>query len=165
MSTALLGGLAALLAAMLHGVVARWLSRTGQLLSIPLLGVACALLLALGAPPLGVQLGIVEQALVLAAATSLCVAYMFAFVGVVYDSPTLAIANAILDHGAAGMPETALDAFVARHPFATSRIRAMAAAGMLVEGPDGRLLPGRVGLLMRLGGAYRRLCGLRSSTG
>ncbi|MFX8577860.1 hypothetical protein ABTM02_20580, partial [Acinetobacter baumannii] len=53
-------------------------------------------------------------ALVLAMSFGLC--YALLLNGVIHDSPTLALVNAIQSHEPEGMPIDAFAAFVARHP-------------------------------------------------
>lgn len=162
MTTALFGLLSATLAAVVHGGIVRWLPKSLQLLSIPAFGLGAAILLCTLA---GDEIGIENQLLIVVAGASLGVAYMFAFVGVLYDSPTLAIANAILDHGPEGMPEDAFDEFISRNPATASRISSLLATGLLTRDTNDRLLLGSISPFMRLTAAYRRLCGLQSSTG
>lgn len=96
---------------------------------------------------------------------SLGLSYGFLFVGVVYDSPTLALANAIADHGASGMPIDELDRFIATHPFVSTRFSALKNSGVLVLEGDSWVARGGLGPVMRLGAAYRRLGARRADAG
>jgi hypothetical protein len=91
-------------------------------------------------------------------ALSLGFAYLLLFVGIIHDSPTLALANAIADCGERGLPSGDISLFVAHHPFVTSRLSAMRQAGIVAVADDRLVLLGRVGALFRVCEAYRRLC-------
>ena len=86
-------------------------------------------------------------------------AYALIMVGVVYDSPTLALVNSIESYGPAGMPLTEFDEFVRRHPFLRSRLDALIAAGELGVINGGFELTGKATRLLIIGDAYRRLRG------
>ena len=88
-------------------------------------------------------------------AGSLGLSYLFLYVGIAYDSPTLALVNAIADFGDEGMPVAELDVFIAHHPFVTTRLAALSRSGMLALDGDRWLLRDRVGPLLRLGEAYQ----------
>jgi hypothetical protein len=90
---------------------------------------------------------------------SLGFAYALLLNGVLHDSPTLALVNALDAHGARGMPTGSFAAFVAKHPFVQSRVRALVAARELtIDGEELRLTGNAINLL-RVGDAYRRLRG------
>ena len=63
------------------------------------------------------------------------------------------------------MPEGAFEAFISRHPATASRMSSLLATGLLTVDSSDRLVLGHIGPFMRLAAAYRRLCGLQSSTG
>jgi hypothetical protein len=96
---------------------------------------------------------------------SLGVAYALLFIGISYDSPTLALVNAIADYGASGMPVDDIEQFVARHPFVSSRLSALTRAGMLIPNGESWRLRGEVGPLVYFGEAYRRLCTRQTTVG
>jgi hypothetical protein len=164
--TATLAGLACMIAAMLaHATLCRWL-RPAQYIRAAML---CLLLSMVAGGMMVVLSGLVlfadDWLLFLVLVPSLMSTYVLIFFGIGWDSPTLALANAILDRGAAGLPRDALDEFVARHPFVDSRLQAMVQAGVVTE--QGEVLQARadIGLAVRLAGAYRRLCGLTDMAG
>ena len=101
----------------------------------------------------------------LALTLSLGFAYALMLIGVLYDSPTLALVKRIESYGAAGMPLVALDDFIVDHPFVQSRLDALMAAGQIrLEGGEMRLTDGATHLL-RGAEFYRRLRGSRSQSG
>jgi hypothetical protein len=97
--------------------------------------------------------------------SSFLAAYAFLFMGVAWDSPTLALVNEIADHGPAGMPVESVEDFVRRHPFVHSRLEAMMKSGVLVD--DGKDFSFRrdVGLMIRFAEIYRRLGSRREVAG
>ena len=98
-------------------------------------------------------------------ALSLGFDYALILVGVIHDSPTLAIVNAIADRGSNGFPVPELDAFGLRHPFVSRRIEALKQDGVLVPDGEGLVVRGGVGLLFRLGSAYGALSRRNAATG
>jgi hypothetical protein len=162
----LASALAAVLAAVLgHAALLRCLPKRFALptliccvISAP---VALGLLLFLAGDPLSLA----DWLLVALLAGSLGLSYLFLFIGIAYDSPTLALVNAIADFGAAGMPIAELDAFIAQHPFVTTRLEALGRSGMLVLDGDRWVLRDRIGPLLHLGEAYRRLCTRQTNVG
>ena len=113
----------------------------------------------------GAPLSLANWLLAALLAGSLGLSYLLLFVGITYDSPTLALVNAIADFGAAGMPIAELDAFIARHPFVTTRLEALGRSDMLVLECDRWILRDRVGPLLQLGEVYRRLCTRQTNVG
>jgi hypothetical protein len=141
----------------LRRLPARW--RLGSLVALLLL---CLCLLARFAPYDGLlTLEDAFVALVLSMSFGLC--YALLLNGVIHDSPTLALVNAIQSHEPAGMPIDAFDAFVARHPFVRSRLDALIAARQLAVDGDSLVLTGRSSRLVHLGDVYRRLRGDHSA--
>lgn len=164
--TATLAGLACMIAAMLaHATLCRWL-RPAQYIRAAML---CLLVSMTGGGALVIHSGLFPAAdewlLFLVLVPSLMSTYVLIFFGIGWDSPTLALVNAILDRGAAGLPDAALDDFVKRHPFVDSRLDAMIQAGVVIN--DGTVLHARadVGLAVKLAETYRRLCGLTDMAG
>jgi hypothetical protein len=149
---------ALLLAILLHVLSLRRLGARWRLPSLVALLLLCLGLLAWLGPhdgPLTLEEAFV--ALVLAMSFGLC--YALLLNGVIHDSPTLALVNAIQSHEPDGMPIDAFDAFVARHPFVKSRLGALIDAGQLTVDGDDLVLAGRSSRLVQLGDAYRRLRG------
>jgi hypothetical protein len=158
----LLGVLASILAILLHMLSLRRLGARWRLPSLVVLLLLCLGLLARFGPhigPLTLEDGF--AALVLAMSFGLC--YALLLNGVIHDSPTLALVNAIQSHEPEGMPLDAFDAFVARHPFVKSRLDALIDARQLVVDGDSLVLTGGSSRLVQLGDAYRRLRGDHST--
>jgi hypothetical protein len=142
-----------------HMILLRHLAPARRLPALPLL-----LVIALGAlcalrPSFDGPFQLADGVVALVLALSFGFAYALVLNGVLYDSPTLALVNAIEAEGAAGMPVAAFDRFVARHPFIASRLGALIAAGELSVQGDQLVLAGKVVHLLTLGDAYRRLRG------
>lgn len=160
-----LGTGTALFAGLLHAGMARWLPVRLYIRAVfycLLVGLtACTLLAAMSDLVLDAQ----QWLLVAALAASLMLAYALLFVGIAWDSPTLALVHAILDSGPAGMPATALDDFIPKHPFVQSRLAAMLEAGALADDGTRFIVRGNLGLAMRIAEVYRRLCGLSDKAG
>ena len=164
--TATLAGLACVIAAVLaHAALCRWLSPARYIRAAML----CLLVSMVGGGALvifsGLAFGADDWLLFLVLVPSLMSTYVLIFFGIGWDSPTLALVNAILDRGSAGLPGVELDDFVKRHPFVDSRLDAMIQAGVVKE--EGPFLQARtdIGLAVRLSQAYRRFCGLTDMAG
>jgi len=157
---ALLVGLGAtVLGVLLHAAFMRRMSVNLVFFSVPgflLVALAIAGLAygwALSAP------GVWDMFLAFALTMSLGLCYALVLFGVVHDSPTLALANAIDDYGPAGMPKAAMSDVTARYPFVSSRLEALVTGGQVwFDGTDVVARPG-ASFLIRLGTAYRALRG------
>ena len=153
-----LGVAASVLAILLHVLSLRRLGARWRLPALAALLLLCLGLLAWLGPHDGtLTLEDVFVALVLAMSLGLC--YALLLNGVIHDSPTLALVNAIQSHEPDGMPIDAFDAFVARHPFVRSRLDALIDAEQLAVDGDSLVLTGQSSRLVHLGDAYRRLRG------
>jgi hypothetical protein len=164
MNALILGLGAAIFGTGAHALTLRHLAPRWRLSALPVVLLISFVGLLFVAPLHEAPLTFEDCAVALILALSLGAAYAFTLVGVLYDSPTLALINAIESHKPAGMPTTGFDAFVAKHPFLQSRLDALIAAGEL--GVDGRdfLLTGKAAHLLRLGDGYRSLRNASSST-
>ncbi len=69
---------------------------------------------------------------------SFVLVYCFILVGVVHDSPTLAIVKTLMAKEPDGLTEEGLDRFISAHPFVSSRIDALLLTGDVRE-KGGRL--------------------------
>ena len=96
---------------------------------------------------------------------SLGFAYALLFLAILFDSPTLALINAIDEHGPGGMPVEILSRFASSHPFVRSRLDALITSGIVEEANAILIYRGKIGLLLHFSEAYRRLCGYQSETG
>ncbi|MBI1206606.1 MAG: hypothetical protein GC191_04870 [Azospirillum sp.] len=163
MNALLLGLGATILGVFVHAVALRRFSHRWRLPALPVAQVLAFAGLALLVPLPGGALTLEDGLVALILTLSLGLAYAFLLIGVLYDSPTLALVNAIEGHGAAGMPVSALEAFAASHPFVRSRLDALIAAAEFKLVDDEVWLTGRSVHLVRLGEAYRRLRGASSS--
>jgi hypothetical protein len=158
MSGLAVGLWAALPAALLHAALLRvWPARL-RFLSLPVL---VFLALAILAPRATTEAWLVGAAI----AIGIAAAQMLLLVGVVYDSPTLAIANAILDAGPGGMDDAAFTALASRMPFVTSRLDALIAGGTLRIDGTALVMTAQAPAVLRLGAAYRRLRGGQAEAG
>ncbi len=155
---ALVLGLAALvLGIAIHAVLLRFLRQRWRLTALPaaLLAAFCVLTLTLHFPD--AVFTVEDAAVALILTLSAGFAYALLLVGVIFDSPTLALVNAVETCEPLGMPVTSFASFAASHPFFHSRLSTLIAAGELgVEG-DELLLTGKAVYLLRLGQIYRRL--------
>jgi hypothetical protein len=165
MTVIVIGVVTALSAVLLHGILVR---RLPSRFYVMMIGACClAALLAAGLFVLIFDVRLTGEASLLIAilAVSLVAVYALLFMGIAWDSPTLALANEIIDQGAAGMPVDSLDDFVRRHPFVHTRIDAMVESGVLAD--DGLVFSARsnLGSLVRIIDAYRRVFGRSDQIG
>lgn len=110
--------------------------------------------------------GLMELFLAFTLAMSLGLSYVLLLVGVVYDSPTLALTNAISDCGPEGMPATAMPDVARRHPFVRTRLAGLVSSGQIAfEGEDVVATQPAASGLIRLGEAYRRWRGADAPAG
>jgi hypothetical protein len=158
MTVILVGVSAALFAVLLHGSLARWLAPSFYVKAIAVCCLVSLLAAALLIRTFDVNLTAADSFLVAVLAASLVAVYALVFMGIAWDSPTLALANEIADHGPAGMPVGALDNFVQRHPFVSSRIEAMVRSGVLADDGEFVSARGNVGLLVKVAETYRCVC-------
>lgn len=146
-----------------HAILLRSLMPRRHLLMLPMLLLGALFISALLMPLPEAPFRLEDGAVALVLTFSLGFAYALLIVGVVNDSPTLALVNMIESYGIAGMPLSEFDTFVGRHPFLRSRLDALIAAGELSV-RDGCLeLAGKGVYLLSIGDAYRRLRGGRVS--
>lgn len=90
---------------------------------------------------------------------SLAFAYLLLLNGIIHDSPTLTVVNAILRHEPGGMPVAQIASLIVASPFLLSRLDALLASGW-VKDVDGKLELSRVASAsIRLGDALRSLRG------
>ena len=159
MNALVVGVATALLAMAAHAALLRHLRPTWRLAALPLL-----LLVALGVllgflPSIEAPYTASDGLVALILAFSFGFAYALVMNGVLYDSPTLALVNAIEAYGPAGMPLADFAGFVARHPFVESRLNALIAVDEIAAVGGELHLSGKVVRLLALGDAYRRLRG------
>jgi hypothetical protein len=154
-----IGLAAAILGISAHAIILRFLSTRLAFPSVPLL---CFVALAASAWAYNGFMGAVSLAAV-ALAFALCMSfelcYALILVGVVHDSPTLALANAILDRGAQGLPLSDLPGFIQRHPFVSSRVSALLQSGPLTVQGDHFASTQTTSFFLELGERFRRLRG------
>ena len=148
-----------------HAVVLRHLPKRWRLLALPLLLLTAYAAFVLLAVTPGDSGRWVEAFVALTLTLSLGFAYALMLIGVLYDSPTLALVKRIESYGTAGMPVGAFEQFVADHPFVQSRLDALMAAGEIrLEGGEMRLT-GKATHLLRIADMYRTLRGGTSQSG
>jgi hypothetical protein len=159
MNAFVLGLVAAILGLAVHMILLRHLPPARRLPALPLLLVIAVVGLGLFRPSVDGPFGLADGLVALVLTMSFGFAYALVLNGVLHDSPTLALVNAIEGCGSSGMPLAAFDRLVASHPFVESRLSALIAAGELgIEG-DELILTGRLAHLLAFGVAYRRLRG------
>jgi hypothetical protein len=159
MNALVTGVVATLLGITAHALALRYLKPAWRLAALPvLLLVALGLVLAFVSPP-EPPYSIADGLVALILAFSFGFAFALVMNGVLYDSPTLALVNAIETYGAAGMPVSEFDRFVTGHPFVQSRLNALIAVGEIAVVDNELRLSGKVARLLSIGDAYRRLRG------
>jgi len=162
---AALAGLgAAVLAAGLHAGIVRWLPKRLYLAAVA--GCFVAACAAVATVTAGIAAPSWSQWILAGClAGSLVAAYGLLFIGIAWDSPTLALLNFILDRGTEGMPTAELEDFIRSHPFVRSRIDALVQTGVLAETGDGFTARSKLGFLVQVSDTYRRLCGEQIAAG
>ena len=96
---------------------------------------------------------------------SFVLVYCFILVGVVHDSPTLAIVKVLMANEPEGLTEEGLNRFINAHPFVSSRLDALRTTGDVSE-QDGRLLlTARSKVILSLIRTYVRLIQVDRETG
>lgn len=158
MTVTVLGLLSPLLAVLIHALTFTWLPERVRFLAIPFFDAVALAAVGMALSSLGFTPTGSEWLLAGVLTLSLSFAYALILIGIVADSPTLALVNTIADYGAGGMPLSMLDEFVRAHPFLESRTVALLRSGVLRREGGLLVLRGKVGMGLRLGEAYRRLC-------
>jgi hypothetical protein len=160
------GLVATLIGVAAHVVLLRRLSGPLLFLSVPALLLVALVLavffcrVAIGPPSL------MDMFLGFTLSMSLGLSYVLLLVGVVYDSPTLALTGAIVDHGPGGMPVEVMPEVARRHPFLRTRLSALVAGGQVaLEGNDVVARQPAASGLVRLGAVYRRWRGADTPAG
>jgi len=105
----------------------------------------------------GVSLETGFQIVIVCFSLGLC--YAFTLVGILYDSPTLALVNAIESYGQKGMPIEALEGVARARPFVSSRLKALIEAGEIAERDGILFLCGKASRLLIIGDIYRKIRG------
>ncbi|MCR9214744.1 MAG: hypothetical protein NXI13_13585 [Proteobacteria bacterium] len=96
---------------------------------------------------------------------SFALVYCFILVGVVHDSPTLAIVKALMAAEPDGLSDEGLKRFISAHPFVFSRIESLIATGDVNES-EGRLyLTTRSRVILTMIGFYENIIRARRETG
>lgn len=96
---------------------------------------------------------------------SFVLVYVFILVGVVHDSPTLAIVKTLMATEPDGLSEGGLKEFIASHPFVSSRIDALVTTGD-VEIKEGQLsLTTRSKAILSVIALYEKLIRVDRETG
>jgi hypothetical protein len=165
MIVVVLGVSAAIFAAVLHGILVRWLPRRMRVIALAGFCLVSLAIFAIGIPVLDIAVTLQQVFLSFILAGSLVLDYAIVFTGIEADSPTLSIVNEILDRGSQGLPVEAIDEFVTRRPFVQSRIDALVESGVLAGEESLFASRGGIGLLVQVTEVYRRLCGHQEKTG
>jgi len=86
---------------------------------------------------------------------ALIVSYMFFYVGIKHDSPTLALIYEILAREDQGLAVSEIQAYAGARPFVRARLEQLIADGFVVRDPSGVLrITGKVTLLIALNARY-----------
>lgn len=160
-----IGVLSAILGAIWHAAIVRWLPQNMRIVSILGFDFFALIIVGFTVSTFDHIASADDWFTTLVLTMSLASAHMLVFTLVAYDSPTLSLTNAILDHGSLGMPIEALDEFSSRHPFIESRLASLVSAGIIKDDGHSLIFRGKVGLLLRVSEAYRRLCGSQAKGG
>ena len=88
---------------------------------------------------------------------SLQLAYMFLFVGIKHDSPTLSIVHEIVKNGERGMNTASMERFSAARPFVRARLEQLIADGFVARQGDALSMTGKVSFVLTVNEFYRRL--------
>ncbi|MCC3305336.1 hypothetical protein [Sneathiella sp. HT1-7] len=91
--------------------------------------------------------------------------YCLILIGVVNDSPTLAIVKALMSARPEGLTEEDLDKFIKAHPFVGSRLEALQITGDVVEQDGVIALTIRSQWIVRIISLYTRLLRIERETG
>ncbi len=83
--------------------------------------------------------------------------YIFILVGVVNDSPTLAIVKLLMNKNGGGASQDDLSLFIAQHPFVSSRIKALGETGDIVLENGQIKLTRKSEAIVTILGFYKRL--------
>jgi hypothetical protein len=152
----MLGTLSFALCFALHVVIWRWRVPRKPYANLALLWVFSFVLVLIGAwllqglPTLSASI----YGLILGAA--LIVSYMFFYVGIKHDSPTLAIIYEIQARNGQGLVVSDVEAFALARPFVRARLDQLIADGFVAREPSGMLrATGKVTVLLELNAMYR----------
>lgn len=165
MTAVVLGIVSPIAAAIIFSIyirIARW---KPNLAALPLIGTGILALLGYSAIQAGYRIPLDYLFIAFVLTLSLCVSYVLFLFGIIYDSPTLALVNAIADCGEEGMKEADLDLFVACHPFVESRLSALINSGLLVEENGLLKYRGKIDFLLHFSDFYRRICRYKTESG
>ncbi|CAN0492918.1 unnamed protein product, partial [Discosporangium mesarthrocarpum] len=91
--------------------------------------------------------------------------YCLILIGVVNDSPTLAIVKALMAAKPEGLTEQDLDKFIKAHPFVGARLEALRTTGDVVEQDGAISLTTRSQWIVRIISLYTRLLRIERETG
>jgi len=97
---------------------------------------------------------------------SLTLSYLFFYVGIKHDSPSLAILRELQMRGPSGIEADDVEAFARRRPFVTARLEELISDGFVRRDAQGVLYAtGKVTAVVRLNEAYRALTGQGQRSG
>ncbi|MFT6556989.1 hypothetical protein [Sneathiella sp.] len=91
--------------------------------------------------------------------------YALILIGVVNDSPTLAIVKALMKAGPTGLSKADFDAFIVAHPFFRSRVDALQATGDVMLKNEQLALTPRSKFIVAVISVYQRFLKLERETG
>ncbi|WP_169543637.1 hypothetical protein [Sneathiella aquimaris] len=96
---------------------------------------------------------------------SFFVVYALILIGVVNDSPTLAIVKALMKAGPMGLSKADFDTFIVAHPFFRSRVDALQATGDVVKKNEQLALTPRSRFIVAVISLYQRFLKIERETG
>jgi hypothetical protein len=161
-----IGLVATIIGILVHVLLLRRWSGRWLFVSVPALLVVALAIAAFGCRAVIGVPGLMDVFLALTLTMSLGLSYVLLLVGVIYDSPTLALTNAIADCGPEGMPASALPDVAKRHPFVRTRLAALITSGQIkFQGDDVVACQPAASGLIRVGEAYRRWRGANAPAG
>lgn len=97
---------------------------------------------------------------------SLTLAYLFFYVGIKHDSPSLSILRELQTRGPSGLAIGEVEVFARKRPFVSARLEQLISDGFVRRDAQGILhATGKVTLIVRLNEAYRALTKQDSRSG
>lgn len=113
----------------------------------------------------GVEISLENLVIAVVFIESFVAVYCLILIGVVHDSPTLAIVKALMAAGPKGLSNQELDTFVKAHPFVGARLEALQTTGDVIVREGVISLTARSRWIVRIISIYTRLLRIDRETG
>lgn len=113
----------------------------------------------------GVEVGLENLVIAVVFIESFVAVYCLILIGVVHDSPTLAIVKALIAAGPKGLSNQELDTFIKAHPFVGARLEALQTTGDVIVREGVISLTARSQWIVRIISIYTRLLRIDRETG